>query len=1214
MKRLPSRYVFLAAALSIFAAIVMIADSTSQSLPFSQNWSNAGLITTSDDWTGVPGIIGYRGDGLTASTGVDPQTVVADGTLTPVDVNANQTAPNTFTTGGVSEFEITDPVVALQGSGTADAPFILLHLNSTGLQAVTVAYNLRDIDGSADNAVQPVALQFRAGSSGDFTNVPAGFVPDATTGPGLATLVTPVNVVLPAAADNQPVLQVRVITTDASGSDEWVGIDDIQVTGTPIGGSTDPSGAGAADPAVVDAGETTLLTMSVTPGANPTSTGLAVTADLTAIGGSATQPFFDDGSSGDAIAGDNVFSFEALVAFGTSPGNKSLPATITDAEARSGAANIFVTVRSDIVVSQIYGGGGNSGATLRNDFIELFNRGTSTIDVTGWSVQYASAAGTTWQKTDLVGSIAPGHYYLVQEAAGTGGTDDLPTPDASGGIPMSATAGKVALVNDGTLLTGTGCPFAASVQDFVGYGGANCAEGASTAPPSNTTAVLRALNGCLDNGNNAADFGTGAPTPRNSSSPAQSCIPVELEIHEIQGSGNVSPHAGALVRTTGIVTGRKSNGFFLQAGDGAADSDANTSEGIFVFTSSAPPAAAGVGNSVEITGAVQEFVPSQDLHSPPLTEIVGSPTVTLVSTGNPLPAAIELTAADTSPSGPIEQLERFEGMRVSVSSLTVIGPTQGSVDEPNATSTSNGVFYGVITGVARPFREPGVQVPDPLPPGSPCCVPRFDLNPERLRVDSDALGAAALEVTTGATVTGLVGPLDYGFRTYTIDPDPPPSPAPAVSGNVSATPVPGRTADEFTVASFNIERFFDTVDDPGIGEPVLSSTAFNNRLSKASLAIRNVLRTPDILGVVEAENLAALQALADKVNADAVAAAQPNPNYLAFLQEGNDPGGIDVGFLVSDARVNVVSVTQEGKDTTFIDPTDGSEDVLNDRPPLVLKAKVVPTAAAEFPVLVIVNHLRSLNDVAQDPGAGPRVREKRRKQAEFLANLIQTLQTANSNERIFSVGDYNAFQFSDGLVDLIGTIKGAPTPAEQVVLASDDLVNPDLVDLVDGATANQRYSYVFDGNAQVLDHVLMSGNLTGRLRRFTHARLDADFPGSLRNDPNRPERLSDHDAPVAFLTLDPDGDGVFDDGDACTASSPSATVVIDGCDSRAGNDLSADGCKITDRIAACAASALTHDDFTQCVGALTTQLRNAGLITNKEKGDIQKCAAKADIP
>ena len=216
-------------------AALVRADGTAQTLPFTQAWTNTGLITANDDWSGVPGIIGYRGDGLAGATAVDPQTIVLpgiDGTDLPagvLDVNANQANPNTFTTGGVAEFAITDPVVALAGSGTARAPFLLIQLITTGQSSIQVAYNLRDIDGSGDNSVQPVALQYRVGNTGNFTNIPAAFVADASTGPTLATLVTPVSVILPAACDNQPLVQLRIITTDAVGSDEWIGIDDISI-------------------------------------------------------------------------------------------------------------------------------------------------------------------------------------------------------------------------------------------------------------------------------------------------------------------------------------------------------------------------------------------------------------------------------------------------------------------------------------------------------------------------------------------------------------------------------------------------------------------------------------------------------------------------------------------------------------------------------------------------------------------------------------------------------------------------------------------------------------------------------------------------------------------------------------------------------------------------------------------------------------------------
>jgi len=601
-----------------------------------------------------------------------------------------------------------------------------------------------------------------------------------------------------------------------------------------------------------------------------------------------------------------------------------------------------------------------------------------------------------------------------------------------------------------------------------------------------------------------------------------------IPIHTIQGNGTTSPLAGQVVTTTGIVTGVKSNGFFVQTPDANIDADPNSSEGVFVFTSSAPPAAAARGNLVVVTGLVQEFIPSSDSDSPPATEISGSPSVSVVSTGNALPVAITLAAADTSPSGSIQQLERFEGMRVHVDSLTAIAPTQGTVTESSATASSNGVFYGVITGVARPFREPGLEIPNQPPSGSPCCIPRFDANPERLRVDTDGqTGGVSLEVTSNAVVTNLTGPLDYAFRVYTILPDPPPATQPQVTGNLSAIPVPVADADEFTVGSFNMERFFDTVDAPGVSDVVLTATAFNNRLNKASLAIRNVMRTPDIIGIEEMENLSTLQAVANKVNSDAVAAAQPDPQYQAFLVEGNDVGGIDVGFLVKSARVAVVDVTQVGKDTLYTEPG-GSQALLNDRPSLVLRAQVtfpnrpigIRGATPVFPVTVIVNHLRSLSGV-DDPIDGNRVRTKRRAQAEFLANLIQTRQIADPNERIISVGDYNAFQFNDGFVDGIGTIKGTPTAPAEVVLPSPDLVNPNLIDLLDTLPRAQRYSFSFDGNAQVLDHELVNIALLPYFNRIAYARNNSDFPESFRSDANRPERISDHDMAVAFFKFNP---------------------------------------------------------------------------------------------
>ncbi len=203
-------------------------------LPFSQDWSNTELITQDDDWSNVPGIIGYSGKGLTADLPPhpDPQTILADGSDTPVNVWANRYDPNMADDiKGVAEFDgIDNPVVALQGSNTAPAPHIVISINTIAAANIHVAYNLRDLEASDDDAVESVALQFRIGSSGDYTNVPEAFVADATNGPFQATMVTPVSVTLPAEVNNQPLVQLRIITSNAEGNDEWVGIDDIEIT------------------------------------------------------------------------------------------------------------------------------------------------------------------------------------------------------------------------------------------------------------------------------------------------------------------------------------------------------------------------------------------------------------------------------------------------------------------------------------------------------------------------------------------------------------------------------------------------------------------------------------------------------------------------------------------------------------------------------------------------------------------------------------------------------------------------------------------------------------------------------------------------------------------------------------------------------------------------------------------------------------------------
>ena len=328
---------------------------------------------------------------------------------------------------------------------------------------------------------------------------------------------------------------------------------------------------------------------------------------------------------------------------------------------------------------------------------------------------------------------------------------------------------------------------------------------------------------------------------------------------------------------------------------------------------------------------------------------------------------------------------------------------------------------------------------------------------------------------------------------------------------------------EFTVAGLNLERFYDDVNDPN-GDTVLTAEAYAKRKAKASLAIRNVLLMPDILGVAEVENIAVLGALADKINADAVAGGQPNPEYQPLLMEGNDVGLIDVGFLVKTApvggvpRVTAIEVAQIGKDTTYDNADSKNDEPLNDRPSLALKARVAdPRGGDGYPLTVIVNHLRSLGGIATEQ----HVRDKRYLQAVELANEIQRRQAAG--ERIVLVGDFNAYQFSDGWVDVMGIISGKSTTDPTVKPVAGDPVpadvNPDLVNLLTVAPPDQQYSYVFDGSAQQIDHALVTDSLLPRVAGYTVARFDADFPLSYYADGTRPERLSDYDAPVVYFSF-----------------------------------------------------------------------------------------------
>lgn len=406
------------AAIGILSCGVALADSTPQTLPFSQDWSNASLITANDDWSGVPGIVGYRGDALTGSTGTDPQTLLTLDAV--IDVNANQSAPDTFTTGGVTEFAIANPTIALTGSGTADAPSIVIHLNTTGQQAIQVSYLLRDIDASGDDAVQQVALQYRVGNSGNFINLPAAYVADASEG-GTASKVTPVSVTLPAAADNQAQVQVRIITTNAAGNDEYIGVDDISITGTPVGGGVNQ--------AIVTSCPASATLVQGTGGSVALS---ATDADSVVNGATLTgAPAGITLGTFNAASTDGGTATVSLdVAASTAAGTYPVQVGFSNNELQSASCTVSVRVDGITTIPQIQGSGATSplvGQTVTTQGVvtKLTNNGFFMQDATG-DGDIATSDGiyvftsSTPPSAAAVGNLVSVTATVTEYAVGTG--------------------------------------------------------------------------------------------------------------------------------------------------------------------------------------------------------------------------------------------------------------------------------------------------------------------------------------------------------------------------------------------------------------------------------------------------------------------------------------------------------------------------------------------------------------------------------------------------------------------------------------------------------------------------------------------------------------------------------------------------------------------------------------------------------------------------
>lgn len=866
---------------------------------------------------------------------------------------------------------------------------------------------------------------------------------------------------------------------------------------------------------------------------------------------------------------------------------------------------------SGVVISQVYGAGGNTGAAVNQDYVELFNAGSAPVNVTGWSVQYASATGTGhFAANGVVGlpplNLQPGQYLLVALASGGSAGSPLPAADAVGSINLSGSAGKVVLVSSTAGLACNGgsapCSAAQSAQivDLVGYGSANFFETAAAPAASAASALLRQTNGCVDTNNNGADFATGAPAPRNSASSFNACggtptnqpitatcpaiamaagatgssalsatdpdsivtsatlaagtptgfalgpftapsgdggaASVSLNvspsvaagsysigvhwannegqsasctvnvtvsgvtvtrIFTIQGSGNSSPLVGQTVTTTGVVTKLLNNGYFIQ--DQSGDGNPATSDGIFVFTSTAPTVS--VGQLLQVTAKVGEFntgaATNPVTSANTVTQLREVSAQTLIGSGYGIaPTPIVL------PEAVVGQFERHEGMLVRIDTKLWV---------------SQNYFLGRFGQLTL---SAGGRLETPTNrhrPGTPEATALADFNARDSIVLDDGTSlqnpnpipyiGADSTVRGGDTVTGLTGVLDYGLSTEsnagaadwkihpTVSPvfvrEHPRSAPPAVGGNVK-------------VASFNVLNYFTSIDDGSVGcypsgtrsdcRGADSAAEFTRQRTKIVEAIAAI--DADVIGMMEMENNGntAIQNLVDALNAKmgpGTYAAVPAPSG-----GGTGTDAIKVAMIYKPAKLSRIGNAVS------------DANAVHNRPPL---AQTFAAANGER-FTVVVNHFKSKGcsgatgaDADQGDGQGC-YNAQRVQQGEALRSFIGGVQATAGDADVLVIGDLNAYAKEDpvhgftslGWVDEIGRFNSF------------------------------GYSYVFDGAAGRLDHALATPSMSAQVTGAYDWHINADEPVVIDYNTEfkpqdlytpTPYRSSDHDPVVIGLSL-----------------------------------------------------------------------------------------------
>lgn len=587
----------------------------------------------------------------------------------------------------------------------------------------------------------------------------------------------------------------------------------------------------------------------------------------------------------------------------------------------------------------------------------------------------------------------------------------------------------------------------------------------------------------------------------------------QVRISDIQGAAQVSPLLGqAVIAVPGIVTAVDSNGFYLQ--DPTPDDNDATSEGLFVFTDDAPTVQ--VGDSVTVSGTVSEFQPGgSSSNNLTTTQISGDLTIEVISSGNPLPDAVIISAEgrtppteiinndataptaeglNNSPFDPAEDgidfYESLEGMRVTIQDAIAVSPTSqfGEI----FTLADNGAG---ATGLSD--RGTINISPD-------------DFNPERIQVqfNDDLLPDFEVDVNAGAQLGDVTGVVGYGFGNFEVNVTETFTPIdstlePEVSELVG-------TETQLTIAAYNVENLDPKVEDPALtegGEDDVDDDVGEGKFDAIAAHIVENLNTPDIISLEEIQDSngaelsdiisadATLQLLIDKIaELSGITYEFIDNPFIGNETNGGQPGGnIRTAFLYNPDRVTLV----EDSLRTVTDPVD--QQTNEDNP---FSDSRLPLAATfifnEEEVTVVSNHFTSKGgsaplfgqiqpsvELQEDPEVNGGV-EVRQAQAELVKTFVDGILAEDPNANMVVAGDLNEFEF-------IGPI---------------DILEQSLTNLTETLPENERYSYIFEGNSQSLDHILVSSNLASGAE-FDSVHVNSEFA----------ENASDHDPLLTRLTL-----------------------------------------------------------------------------------------------